>query len=150
MALALASSIASAQTITTLGATAPTPGPNDISQLSFGTVTGPDGLNYFTDNGNPPGQTFTTGNNASGYVLTNVVFKTGSENTGGSGTLVQAAGYTLRIYSISNVTNATLVATYTLGAGTFLYTAGDWLQISGLALALNTNSTYAYTFHRGS
>ena len=56
-----------AQTLSNLGGTAPTPGANDISQLSTqGNKTGPDGLNYYTDNyssqGNgEPGQTFTTG-----------------------------------------------------------------------------------------
>jgi hypothetical protein len=40
-----------AQTLTDLGATAPTPGANDVSQLSTsGNTTAPDGLNYYTDN----------------------------------------------------------------------------------------------------
>ena len=67
-----------AQTLTNLGSTAPTPAPNDISQLSTqGNKVNPDGLNYFTDNyttfGNgEPGQTFTTGANAGGYVMTSL------------------------------------------------------------------------------
>ena len=48
-----------------LGAVAPTPGANDISQLSTqGNKTAPDGINYYTDNNPPVGQTFTTGTNA--------------------------------------------------------------------------------------
>ena len=63
-----------AQTLTDLGATAPTPGVNDVSQLSTdGNKTAPDGLNYHRDNGvthptvGEPGQNFTTGTNTSGY-----------------------------------------------------------------------------------
>ena len=41
----------SAQTLVDLGATAPTPGANDIAQLSTaGNQTFPDSLNYYTDN----------------------------------------------------------------------------------------------------
>ena len=70
-------------TLTDLGATAPTPGTYDISQLSTsGEANKPDGLNYYTDNypshgGGAPGQTFTTGANAGGYWLNSVAFKTG-------------------------------------------------------------------------
>ena len=40
-----------AQTLTDLGATAPTPGAKDIAQFSTsGNTTFPDGLNYYTDN----------------------------------------------------------------------------------------------------
>ena len=62
---------------------APTPGTNDIYQLSTqGNQTAPDGLNYYTDNQisygtGEPGQTFTTGTNATGYVLTSVAVRTG-------------------------------------------------------------------------
>ena len=45
---------------------APSPGTNDIFQLSAsGSQTWPDGLNYLTDNNPPAGQTFTTRSNAS-------------------------------------------------------------------------------------
>ena len=40
-----------AQTFTDIGAAAPTPGTNDISQLSTsGDQTWPDGINYFSNN----------------------------------------------------------------------------------------------------
>ena len=71
----------SAQTLVDLGATAPTPGAKDISQLSTaGNQTNPDSLNYYTDNQTghgtgEPGQTFTTGTNSAGYLLSSVALK---------------------------------------------------------------------------
>ncbi len=125
LALAFVSGTIDAQTITTLAGAAPTPGPFDISQMSaVGNQTSPDGLNYFTDNGNPPGQTFTTGNNATGYVLTNVVVKTGALNTGGGGTLVQAAGYRLQIFSVSSNTLDANREFLQLAPGTFVLHSG--------------------------
>ena len=51
--------------LTDIGTANPTPGPNDLSQLSTSGNTRLTGaFNYFTDNGNPPGQTFTTGTRA--------------------------------------------------------------------------------------
>ena len=53
-----------AVTLATLGATVPTPGLNDVSQLSIsGEANKPDGLNYYTDNqvsfgSGEPGQSF--------------------------------------------------------------------------------------------
>src|SRR5580704_16256277 len=53
-------------TLTDSGGTAPTPGPNDLSELlTTGQADMPDGLNYYTDNqsnhgAGEPGQTFTT------------------------------------------------------------------------------------------
>ncbi len=57
--------VSPAQTLANLGTAAPGPGTNDISQLSTqGNQTFPDGINYYTDNNPPTGQTFTTGTNA--------------------------------------------------------------------------------------
>src|SRR5487761_2566655 len=76
-----------AATLTDLGTAAPTPGAYDTSQLSIlGQTNKPDGLNYYTDNqsdhgAGEPGQTFTTGNNASGYFLNSVAIKTGGGTT---------------------------------------------------------------------
>ena len=51
LAASLASASLYAQTLFNLGGVAPTPGANDIYQLSLqGNKTNPDGLNYFTDN----------------------------------------------------------------------------------------------------
>ena len=68
-------------TLTDLGGSAPTPGPDDISQLStVGQANKPDALNYYTDNqsnhsSGEPGQTFTTGGAPGGYLLTSLTVK---------------------------------------------------------------------------
>ena len=70
-----------AQTLRDLGPAAPSPETNDISQLSTsGNQTWPDGINYFTDNNPPVGQTFTTGSNA--LNLVSVAIKTAGLNSG--------------------------------------------------------------------
>ena len=56
--------------LTDIGVTMPTPADTAISQLITGGVNSPDSLNYYFDNGWPPGQTFTTGSNPGGYTLT--------------------------------------------------------------------------------
>lgn len=61
-----------AQTLTTLGSVAPNPGAGDISQLAAGNTTRPDGLNYYTDNSAPAGQTFTTGSSPMNLVSLSV------------------------------------------------------------------------------
>jgi len=153
LVLAFTPGTASAQTLASLSSTPPTPGANDISQFSFaGNATKPDGLNYYADNGatagKGAGQTFTTLGNPTGYVLTSVAFKSGALDSGGTGTGIQAGGYILDIYSIANGTNATQLASYTLGAGTFSFIPGDWLQVTGLGIPLSPATTYAYTFQR--
>jgi hypothetical protein len=104
-----------AQTFTDSPA-APSPGTNDISQLSTsGNQTWPDGLNYFTDNNPPVGQTFTIGTNAMNLV--SVAIKTAGLNSGnGYGTPASTPTYYLRIYSMSNST-ASPTATGCNGAG---------------------------------
>ncbi len=130
----------SAQTLANLGGVAPTPGANDISQLSTqGNKTAPDGINYYTDNNPPVGQTFTTGTNA--MRLTSLAIKTAGLNSGGATTPT----YYLRIYSISGNTATFLIAYIAANPG---FIDGDWLQWSGLNVPLATNRTYAFTFGR--
>ena len=139
LVVGLASSL-SAQTLTNLGAVAPTPGADDISQFSTsGNTTSPDGINYYTDNNPPVGQKFTTGTNA--MRLTSVAIKTAGLNSGGAATPT----YYLRIYSISNTTATLLIAFSAPNPG---FTDGDWLQWSGLNVPLAANRTYAFTFGR--
>ena len=136
---------ASTNMLTDVGTANPASGPNDISQLSTSGNTQLTGsFNYFTDNGNPPGQTFTTGTKP--VVLGSLSLRTGSSplNSGGGGLGPQA--YQLRIFSVSGST-ATLLTTYT-SPSTFSYTDGDWLRWANLAVPLAANSTYAYTFRR--
>jgi len=132
-------------TLTDIGATAPTPGPDDITQLVPATgPNSPDGLNYYFDNSTPPGQTFTTGSGTSGYVLTTLAILT----AGNSGQLPAAGqAYLLRIYTVSQGTNAALLATYTSQDG-FTFTDLDWLQWTGLEVALPANMQFAYSFGR--
>ena len=122
---------------------APSPGTNDIYQLStLGNTTWPDGINYFTDNNPPVGQTFTTGTNA--MKLVSAAIKTAGLNSGnGYGTPSSTPTYYLRIYSMSNST-ATLLITFSAPNPGF--TDGDWLQWSGLNVRLATNQTYAFSF----
>ena len=137
-------------TLMDLGATAPKPGPYDISQLSTsGQASGPDGLNYYTDNQvtqgkGEPGQTFTVLGYSPGYVLNSIAIKTGGGTTSGTGT---PQGYLLHIYSVSN-SMATLLATY--AANNFTFSDGDWLQWSGFSLSLSSNAVYAYSFGKAS
>ena len=139
-ALALAGSVHAAA-IADFGTTDPLPGANDISQ--FGSGNNRDGLNYYSDNGNAPGQTFTTGSNASGYGLVSLYIKTGGYDANNTGT---AQTYTLCIYSVSGST-ATLLSTYTTD-NVLGFTDGAWLKYTGITNIFQPNTVYAYTHHR--
>ena len=158
--LLLATALAHAQVaIIDIGTNAPTPGSNDISQLT--TVgDGVPGLNYYWDNGSavgaaagsPPafiGQTFTTGNSPQGYVLSSVAFQTYCCGQGGSEqgcSYLQSQAFTLNIYQISgtNLTDATLVNSFV--ATGQLQADGDWMLWNGLGTALAPNTNYAWAF----
>jgi fibronectin-binding autotransporter adhesin len=132
-----------------VGSAAPVPGANDIAQLlTNGIATGgnaQDGLNYFSDNTPPPGQTFTTGPNPNGYIVNGLYVKTAGLNSGSGGTTT-AQAYTIRLYSVSGST-ATLLSTY-VTTNLLAYPDGDWLLYSGgFTNVLQPNTTYAYT-HR--
>jgi len=137
-------------TLTTMGGTAPVPGPNDISQLSTnGEANKPDGLNYYTDNqpsygSGEPGQTFTTGTGGSGFLFTSLAIKTGGGTSSGTAT---PQNYVLHIYTVTNGT-ATVIATYS--ATNFSFADGDWLNWSGFSLALATNAQYGFSFSKAS
>jgi len=132
-----------AQTFTDIGSAAPTPGTNDIYQLSTsGNLAWPDGLNYFTDNDPLAGQTFTTGANPMNLVSLSI--KTAGLNSGGGyGMPSSTPTYYLRIYSMSNSTATLLVAINAPNPG---FTDGDWLKWSGLNVRLGANQTYALSF----
>lgn len=131
-------------TLSNLGSTVPVPGPDDIAQLSTaGAQTWPDGINYFTDNNPPVGQTFTAPVRA--LNLVSVAIKTaGLYNDGSSyGTPSSTPTYYLRIYSMSS-TNATLLKT--LSAPNPGYIDGAWLRWSNFSVPLSPGQSYAYSF----
>jgi len=142
--LALTSATQAQVVLTDIGPTAPTLGPDDISQLTAATAAQkPDGLNYYFDNSSPPGQTFTTGSNPQGYVLTTLSILT----AGGGGSLPAGGqAYVLYLYTVSGST-ATPLTSFT-SANNFTFTETDWLQWSGMGVQLQPNTQYAYTLHR--
>ena len=125
---------------------APTPGANDVSQLSTTADTAnPNSKNYFcNDNSSsipvPPGEEFTTPNsNPGGYTLTNLYIQTGNGSGNGIGALTP---WTLYVFSVSGST-ATLLQSYSgiLGSS---FTAGGWIHFSNLSVNMAANATYAF------
>jgi hypothetical protein len=132
-------------TLADIGTTAPTVGGYDVYQLQGGQVVAGN-LNYYYDNANPPGQTFTTGGNAKGYSMNSVSIDMagGTQNS-----TTTAQGFDLFVYKISpDGTTATLMADIT--NLNFSFTYGHWLQWSFPSITLSSNTMYAYTFHRRS
>ena len=152
--LGWATTAPAAVTLTDIGATAPTPGTYDIYQLTSGGGE-PPSLNYYWDDGanNPtvgyPSQTFTTGSNPQGYILTSVALQTAG---GGGGTPTQTQSFTLLIFELNGsgsgtgLTNATLIGTYT--ATSALTAEGDWMEWSGLGTSLQPGTNYGFAFGR--
>ena len=133
----------------------PTPGVNDIAQTNAGVVKSfPGGLNYYFDNSQPPGETFTTLGNAAGYTMTSLALQLSGDDaaqfTNGPGNPGQV--FYLRIYQVNSATtNATLYAKYTSELFSNILvglTDTDWYQWTGFSLHLNPSSVYAYTFGR--
>src|ERR1022692_4210569 len=134
---------AAAQGVFDYGATAPTLGPADVSQLTGGHDNGG---SYYVDSGNP-GQTFTTGANPQGYALLGIYIKTRSSGAGGGQPGLSA--YTLRIYSLTNATagTATLITTY-VTTNTATFTQGDWFKFPGLTNVFQPNAIYGFALSR--
>ena len=134
-------------TLTDLSGATPVPGPDDISLLDTSAEGQPPGLNYYFDNSAPPGQTFTTGSNPNGYLLTSLaVYAAGG---GGGGITTNPQPYYLRLYSVDGTgTNAALIASY-VSQTNFTFFEGDWLAWSNLSIGLQPNTMYAWSFARG-
>ena len=130
--------------ILNLGATTPVASGSDIAQLSsVGNQKFPSGgLNYYSDNAATVacGQTFTTGSNPDGYLLSSLYLQWGSIE----GAHVAANPYTLTIYSMSGTT-ATLLQTYTNQNSAAAMAVGNWTKWIGLSNILAPNAVYAYS-----
>lgn len=128
------------------GATAPTPGPNDLYQFGFlsGNPNPPANCaNYYFDHNPNPGQTFTTGNNPDGYVLKSLDLMTFS----GAGSLPAGGqAFTLNLFSVSGG-NATLLASYASQGG-FIPAANSWLRWTNINFGFQPGVQYAYSFTR--
>ena len=137
-------------TLTDIGATAPTPGPNDIYMTDESAVGEVPGLNYYSNGGNGApvcaGELFQTAGFSGGYILNSVAVLAAGSGGGGITTTLQT--WYLRLYTYNAAsTNATLVATY--ASQPFTFSEGDWLQFTGLGAALSPNTVYAYTVQNG-
>lgn len=136
-----------AVTLTDAGGTAPTPGANDISQLSTTGNTGsPNGKNYYSNNNPSPGEEFTTGANPGGYTMSDIYVDTGNGSGNGIGS---STSWTLYVYSVSG-SSATLIETYSGLTTGSAFNGGDWLHFGGLSIPLASNTTYAYAISSGS
>ncbi|MGC9942691.1 MAG: hypothetical protein ABSE48_12715 [Verrucomicrobiota bacterium] len=145
--------------LTDIGLAAPIPGSNDIFQtVEFSGPGGPPGLNYYFDNANPPGQTFVTGTNASGYTLTSVAIELAGDDAYVTPDFpTNGQGYVVNIYQVypdQSGQYAALYANYDSQTN-FIISRGidagpendqDWLKLIGLSLHLQPNTLYAYSF----
>src|ERR1043165_233750 len=149
-ALLLLASAAGAQTILILGTNAPTPGPDDQYQTNFIrlAISPPPGggaFNYYVDANPSPGQTFTTGNNPNGYILSSLALFDADNTSGGFGTTAQT--FSLGIYSVSG-SAATLITTYT--SQSIAIPDFNWFRWTNLSVILQPNTQYAYAMWRNS
>jgi hypothetical protein len=162
LALSAFASAASAQfSGVDLGATAPTPGPADVSQLltTGDTVQLQDGsINYFYDNTGSPyvGTSFTTGANPGGYKLTSLAFKFGGGQpvgyAGGNDTTLDP-GWILTFYQLTGTGHTVATPIYTNVTDTLAgtgNTGADWIQITNgfTNVTLQPNSVYAWTIYQ--
>ncbi len=134
---ALVSSSHAAAIYVDTGSTTITPGANDQSQLS-GNGGSVDGLNYYTDQ-HYMGQSFTTGSDPHGYLLTgfSLVFADpNAPNPTFSGAIGTVSGNTFTAIDTESYTTS----------GTI--TKGDWVTFTPSGtIILVPNTTYAYDLH---
>ncbi len=147
VAVAAMSSAARAGIIS-VSATAPTPGVDDVYQLSTtGQTTVYGTFNYYTDNSTygAPGTLFTTGSNPAGYEMTAFTISiAGSTNSTASDT------YTAYLFS-DNTTATTVTSIYTDTTSTSVNIPGtsqEWLTFSfATPQLLSPSSSYAFAIH---
>ena len=138
--------------MTDIGATAPTPGANDISQFNTGGGN-PPGLNYYWDNGanNPTSsgyisQSFTTLGNAQGYTLTSLAIKTAGAGGGNPPSIPIIYGFVSTCFRAPALPTRPWSTAILRSASCRL--KGDWIQWTGLRVSLMPNTNYAYGFGR--
>src|SRR5258708_590271 len=159
--LAFAGAASAQITFTDLGATPPTPGPIDISQLATDGDTAANnqgGINYYDNNNGATttgagasGQSFTTGANAGGYVMTNLVVEFGGHTFGGNDS-GGPQGWRVQVFQLfdaaggATYTNVQSLVFSNQTLGTYTgFGSADWMQFSGMAVQLNPSTKYAYT-----
>lgn len=143
-ALLMYVSAAGAATISVIGTNAPTPGPDDQYQTNFirTAISPPPGggdFNYYVNANPSPGQTFTTGNNPNGYILSSLALFDADNTSGGFSTTAQT--FSLGVYSVSG-SSATLITTYT--SQSIALPDFNWFQWTNLNVILQPNTQYAY------
>ncbi|HEX4266029.1 MAG TPA: immunoglobulin domain-containing protein [Verrucomicrobiae bacterium] len=129
-------------TINVLGSNPPSPGPNDQYQTNYVALAqspppGGGAFNYYVDANPSPGQTFTTGSNPNGYILSSLALYDADNTGGGFGNET----FTLGVYSVSGAT-ATLITTYV--SQSIAIPDFNWFQWTGLGAILQPNTQYAY------
>lgn len=135
--------VAHGATLSVLGSNPPAPGADDQYQTNFQALAqspppGGGAFNYYVNADPAPGQTFTTGGNPNGYLLTSLALYDADNTGGGFGNET----FTLGIYSISNGTNATLMDSYT--SQSISLTDFTWFEWTNLGAILQPNTQYAY------
>ncbi len=141
-------------------ASPPKPGPNDIYQtniLDENAISRT--FNYYTDNtAQPGGTTFVTGNNPTGYLVTNVFVQCLATGFGNNGTVsgppTATQAYQISFYQIAGTSDpsglgshATLISQIITAPGT-VTTVGDWLSFSNILVLLSPHTTNAFTWGR--
>ncbi len=128
---------------------APTPGTDDISQLtSTGYVAGHDPAgfgNFYTDY-RTAGETFTTGSNALGYDLNRLSFQVGDAGNASGGPIIFSIYATFNTGANFDPTAPLLKVAYTGPA----FSSGSWLTATlATPLVLDPNTDYAFGIKTG-
>lgn len=143
-------SAGNAATIDIIGTSAPVPSPDDQYQTDFVNLAqavppgGQAGFNYYVDANPSPGQTFTTGNNPNDYILSSLALFDADGTSGDFGTTAQT--FTLGLYSVSDVTNATLITSFV--SQSIALPDFNWFRWTNLNLVLQSSTQYAYAMWR--
>ena len=153
-------------TFADFGPTAPTPGLNDIYQVNTNgdSAPAPGGANYFDNNSGTgtgaSGQTFITGPNALGYVMTNLFIKFGftglnlpnTSFVGGNDVDGASQGWTIQIFQLNDPTGKAPISPTSSHWSSAIrppspptHNPVDWFQFSGMVVPLAPNTVYAYT-----